>query len=156
MFIEFAVHKQFQSSMTLLKINCSADDMSVNPCSHLPWDLVMRWSSNWGCHHFLSFVFCLCAFCFQFCNLQLLSKCRYMLTVWLGKVACSRSCYWDCVLCRLTGKYHWSVWQGIQFLVSVLRRPILLPDMVSLGFGFKLSFFWKACKFHSQTGCYRL
>ena len=25
--------------------------------SHLPWDLIMRWSRNRGCHHFLSFIF---------------------------------------------------------------------------------------------------
>ena len=49
-----------------------------------------------------------------------------------------QSCLWDRVLCQLAGKYHWSVWQGTQFWVSLIQRPILLPDAVPLGFGFKL------------------
>ena len=96
-------------------------------------------------------ILCLCTFCFQFRNLQPLSKCWYMLTVWLGKVACSKSFF-----CRLTGKYHWSVWQGTRFLVSLIWRSILLPGTVSLGFSFKLLFFEKVYEFYSQTGCYRL
>ena len=36
----------------------TAADNDVNkPSSHLPWNLVTRWSWNRGCHHFLSFVF---------------------------------------------------------------------------------------------------
>ena len=34
----------------------AADDISKSS-SHLPWDLVMRWSWNWGCCHLLSFAF---------------------------------------------------------------------------------------------------
>ena len=44
----------------------------------------------------------------------------------------------DCVLCRLTGKYHLSIWQGMQFLVSLIRRLSLLSITVLLGFGTKL------------------
>ena len=89
-------------------------------------------------------ILCLCTFCFQFRNLQPLSKCWYMLTVWLGKVACSKSCFWDYDFWRLTGKYHWSVWQGMRLLVSLIWRSILLPDTISLGLGFKLMFFWES------------
>ena len=56
-----------------------------------------------------------------------------------------QSCFWGCVLCRLTRKYHWLVWQGVVwcwqgtwFLVSLIQRPSLLSDTVSLGFSFKL------------------
>ena len=83
-------------------------------------------------------------FSFWFCNLQPLTKCWYIiyiiytLTVWPGILARSKSHFWDHVLCWLTRRYCWSVWQGTPFLVSllVIQRPVLLPrpDMASLGF----------------------
>ena len=88
----------------------------------------------------------LCVFCFLFCNLQLLSKCWYTLTVWLGILAHSKSRFCRCVLCWLTGKYHCSVWQGAQFLVSLIWRPIL-PDSVWNGLS--------SLELYSQTGHYQ-
>ena len=81
------------------------------------------------------------------------------LTVWLHILACSKSCFWDCVLYQLTGKYHLSVWQGMWFLVSlIVQRLSLLLDTVLLGFGFKLStILWKSMQtVHRQGAGIRL
>ena len=121
------------------KINCATDDMLVKPSFHLPQDLVMRCSWNWGCRHFLSSV-CILVFGFVIFNLWLNADIYiiYTLTVWPGILARSKSHFWDHVLCWLTRRYCWSVWQGTPFLVSllVIQRPVLLPrpDMASLGF----------------------
>ena len=53
-------------------------------------------------------------------------------------LGCSKSHFWDRVLCWLAGKYYWSVWQGMHFLVSLIQRPSLFPDTGLLEFGFKL------------------
>ena len=78
------------------------------------------------------------SFCFQFCSHLPLSTFGYTLTVRLGILGHSKFHVWDHVLYQLTGNYHSSVWQDVWILASLIWRLILLPDMGSLGFGFRL------------------
>ena len=72
-------------------------------------DLVMRWSLNWGCCHFLSFMFGVdVGFGFLIFQRQV-NACT--VTVWPGLLCDFRSHYRDHVFYIFPGKYHWSFWQ---------------------------------------------
>ena len=83
-----------------------ADDVNW-PSSYLPQDLVMRWSWNWCCCHFSSFVFSVYTFWFR--SLQPLSKFWYMLTVRQGILRHSKVHVGARVLWWLAGKYDISL-----------------------------------------------
>ena len=121
MFREFAVHKKFQSYAA----SFSEDKLCNRRYVGKP-----QFSSTVGIGNEIKLksrlspfslirILGLRAFCFGFRNLQPLSKCWYTLTVWLGILAPSKSCFLGRVL-------------------SLIRRPSLLSDTVSLRFGFKL------------------
>ena len=55
----------------------------------------------------LPFVFSPVIICFQ--------ECCYILSVWLAILGHSKSHFRDHFLSQLLRKYHWSVWQGMQF-----------------------------------------
>ena len=123
----------------------TADDAG-KPSSRPPWNLVTRWSWSRGFRHFLSLIFgCRCVFCLWFCSLLSLSKFWYYtltVSVKLGILGRSKFHVWDHVLCRLTGKYYWSIWQNTRFLASMMRSPIFFQSYMGLfRFSFKVTIF---------------
>ena len=80
-FSKYAVHKKVWRDRNIVRGIifrgwAAADDVG-KPSSRLLLDLVTRWSWNWGCRYFLSFVQCQRVFCFRFRSLLPLGKFWY-------------------------------------------------------------------------------
>ena len=62
-----------------------------------------------------------------------------MLTVWLSILAHSKFRFLgSCPLSIGWKIYHWSVWQGMWFVVALIGALFFFQIIVSLGFGFRL------------------
>ena len=146
----------------IFKGSTAADDVG-KPSSHLPRDLVTRWSR--GCRHFLSFVFGADAcFVFDFVVVYLWVN-SDNITRWQ-----SRHSGWfqipylgSCRSPSIDRKI--SLISSAKCLASLIREPIFFQIYTdSLELGFRLIvfcflfvwFFGKVCGFYSQTGSYRL
>ena len=104
---------------------------------------------------------CLRVFCFLFCNLRPLSKCRYLYAGSMTRHSGSFQVLF-LGLCPLSIDRKISLISLARYVISCqsYQRPILLPDMVSLGFSFKLIIIilwkWKQIFFFKGTLLQRL
>ena len=126
-----------------LKTNSTADQ----PNSHLAWGMVMRWSWNWCCCHFLSFAFDVnMHFVFGFI-LPPLNRCCYVMTVWKDLQGSYNSCIRDRVLSVTQKKSP----------ISLPRYAVSVSVWCGNQFGFKIiiTILWKSMHsiFNSQTRC---
>ena len=81
MFSEFSIHKKSESIRTLHVASFSKDEQHSRQLADTflsqLWDMVIRWSWNWGSSHLLIYhiySWCKCTFCFEFWNLPSFSK----------------------------------------------------------------------------------
>ena len=121
----------------IFKGRTAADDVG-KPSSHLPWDLVTRWSWSRGCRHFLSFVFGVDA-CFVF------DFAVFYLWVNSDNITRSQSRHTAWFQIPYLGSCPPSIYRKISLissakcLASLIREPIFFQIYTgSLEFGFKL------------------